>query len=366
MSKTGWIKTAAVLVIICIALFTGCASTRGDFRAVGESDCLTDDFSGDLYAWQADSSEQYKLIQKEDESHISFLESGGVSLKDSLVSDFRMEFDIRLDGPIENDIPFAMINFRNYFQKRYCLIIEPTMATINAARQKHSKLTTLDAVESKHRLRRWYKYEIAAVGNKIKVFKDDVLIFDIIDEGSEIDKGNIWFEVHSEYSVAHFKVCRLTDFVLIDEEEEAADDETAIPVSEEKITVALNNFENRGVPSYEASLLTDLYSHSLLETGVFRVIERKELDKILSEQELQLSDITSENTVKIGEILNAPYLCTGSIGKMGTTYLINVKLIRIETGETLVNEKKELSDPDTISAGIEELSRRLALKITAE
>ena len=51
---------------------------------------------------------------EDSEEALEFLSSGGATVKNSVISDFRMEFDIRLDAPLESDIAFAMINFRNY------------------------------------------------------------------------------------------------------------------------------------------------------------------------------------------------------------------------------------------------------------
>ena len=286
-------------------------------------------------------------------------------MENSLVSDFRMEFEVRLEAPVEYEIATAMINFRNYFNKRYVLIIEPTMASLKVARVKHNELIDLAEASTPHTLNRWYKYEIVAVGNNFKVFKNDVLILDVPDPDSMVGSGNIWFESHSKYSFTNVKISMLEDFVELDSKIEEQPQQERIFPPEEKITVAVGDFENLGVPSYEISLLSDLYSYSLLSTGVFRVLERKELKKVLSEQELQLSDISEEEgSSEIGRILNSDYLSTGSIGKLGEQYIVTLKLIEIETGETLISTRKELSDPEAISAGLRSLSEEIARKLT--
>ena len=51
-------------------------------------------------------------------------------------------------------------------------------------------------------------------------------------------------------------------------------------------------------------------------SGIFKLVERKDIQKILEEQNLQLSGITEgENAVKIGQILNAEVLFTGNLFK---------------------------------------------------
>jgi len=353
--------------IVGILLLSGCLTMRSDFMAVGEKEILNESFQGDLYAWNYETPEQFKQVKDEEKSFLRFLTIGGISLENSLVSDFRMEFEVRLEAPVEYGIATAMINFRNYFNKRYCLIIEPTVVSLKVARVRHNELIDLAEAETPHTLNRWYKYEIVAIGNNFKVFKNDFLILDVQDPDFSVNSGNIWFESHSQYSFTNVKIFKLEDFVKLDRKmEEQPQGERIIP-PEEKITVAVGEFENLGVPSYEISLLSDLYSYSLLSTGVFRVVERKELKKVLSEQELQLSDITEEEgAAEIGRILNASYLSTGSIGKLGDQYIVTLKLIEIETGETLISTKKEMSDPAKISAGFQSLSDEIARKITSQ
>jgi TolB-like protein len=350
--------------IIVVLLLSGCLSVRSDFMAVGEEEILNESFQGDLYAWTFAQVGQFTQVKDEKKSFLRFLSGGGISLENSLVSDFRMEFEVRLEAPVEYDMATAMINFRNFFNKRYCLIIEPDVVYLTVARIRHNELMDLAEANTLHTLNRWYKYEIVAVGNNIKVFKNDVLILDVPDPDSSVDSGNIFFESHSKYSFTNVKISRIDDFVELDSKtEEQPQQERTFP-PDEKITVAVGDFENLGVPSYEISLLSDLYSYSLLSTGVFRVLERKELKKVLSEQELQLSDITEEEgSAEIGRILNSNYLSTGSIGKLGEQYIITLKLIEIETGETLISTRKELSDPEAISAVLRSLSEEIARKL---
>ena len=357
-------RGATVLAwIIVVLLLSGCVTMRSDFAAVGEKEIFYETFQGYLYAWTLAQPGQFTQVKDEKKSFLRFLSSGGISLENSLVSDFRMEFEVRLEAPVEYDIATAMINFRNYFNKRYVLIIEPTMASLKVARARHNELLELAEVNTPHTLNRWYKYEIVAVGDNFKVFKNDVLILDVPDPDSTVDSGNIWFESHSKYSFTNVKISMLEDFVELDSKIEEHMQERTIP-TEEKITVAVGDFENLGVPSYEISLLSDLYSYSLLSTGVFRVLERKELKKVLSEQELQLSDITDEEgAAEIGRILNSDYLSTGSIGKLGEQYIVTLKLIEVETGETLISTRKELSDPEAITAGLRSLSDEIARKL---
>ena len=212
---TGKVLRVVSLLICMLGIFllSGCISMRSDFVAVGEEECFNEDFKGNLFAWNLETLDRFRQVKNDNKSFLRFEKVGGASLKNSLVSDFRMEFEIRLEAPVEADIAFAMINFRNYFNKRYCLIVEPTMTSLKVAPVKHSELKTISEIKASHSLNKWYKYEIVAVGNIFKVFKNNVLILDVQDDNSTIDRGNIWFEGHSRYSFTNVRICNLENFV---------------------------------------------------------------------------------------------------------------------------------------------------------
>lgn len=67
--------------------------------------------------------------------------------------------------------------------------------------------------------------------------------------------------------------------------------------------------------------IADLLVDGLVEDGSYRVIERKKLDSLISEQDFSNSDRAEPNakqTAKIGKMLGVKYLIVGSITKFGT------------------------------------------------
>lgn len=71
-------------------------------------------------------------------------------------------------------------------------------------------------------------------------------------------------------------------------------------------------------------------------SDIFTLVERKDIQKILEEQNLQLSGITEgEDAVKIGQILNADVLITGNLFGKEDSFELFLRLVRVETGEIL-------------------------------
>lgn len=86
----------------------------------------------------------------------------------------------------------------------------------------------------------------------------------------------------------------------------------------------------------DAEYFTERLILSSESSDIFTLVERKDIQKILVEQNLQLSGITEgENAVKIGQILNADVLITGNLFGMDNSFELFLRLVRVETGEIL-------------------------------
>ena len=99
-------------------------------------------------------------------------------------------------------------------------------------------------------------------------------------------------------------------------------------------SIAVLDFEGKGVSKVETSVLTDRLRNELVKTKYFRVIERQEMSKILAEQKFQASGCTStECAVEIGQLLGVERIAVGSIGKVGNIYTVSSRVVDVESGE---------------------------------
>jgi len=98
-------------------------------------------------------------------------------------------------------------------------------------------------------------------------------------------------------------------------------------------SVAVLDFDAKGIPDYEAETLTERLRSEIANTKAFRITDRKLLDKIINEQALQQSGCTTDEcAAEVGQLLGAQYMISGSIGKLGETYTVDVKLVSVTTG----------------------------------
>ena len=106
-----------------------------------------------------------------------------------------------------------------------------------------------------------------------------------------------------------------------------------LALGQDKESVAVMDMEGRGISAIEAATLTDRMRSELVRTGVVTVVERGAMQAILAEQDFQLSGCTSDEcAVEVGQLLGVSIMIAGSVGKIGSTFTLDLRTIDIETG----------------------------------
>tara|TARA_B100001996_G_scaffold58645_2_gene41679 strand:- start:1248 stop:1937 length:690 start_codon:yes stop_codon:yes gene_type:complete len=117
-------------------------------------------------------------------------------------------------------------------------------------------------------------------------------------------------------------------------------------VAEGKQTVALLEFEGRGISQLEAKTLTDRLMSEMVNTDAVIMVERNQMDEILNEQGFQQSGCTSsECAAEVGALLGVQNMVSGAFGKLGNSYTIDAKMFSVETGATIRTVSKTYKGP---------------------
>ena len=91
-----------------------------------------------------------------------------------------------------------------------------------------------------------------------------------------------------------------------------------------------------GASATDAEYFTAQLVQSLTKSGTFTAVERKDLQAVLKELEIQLSGAIDESKAsKLGKLIGAEMLVSSTLFDKGKTYEIFLKLLRVETGEIL-------------------------------
>jgi TolB-like protein len=104
----------------------------------------------------------------------------------------------------------------------------------------------------------------------------------------------------------------------------------------ESVSIAVMTFEPRGgVTADTAELLTDNVVAHVRRLGRYtRTVTSKELEASLGlEQQKQLMQCSSEGCIaELGGALDVTHMLTGTVGRLGSEYLLNLRLVVARTG----------------------------------
>lgn len=82
--------------------------------------------------------------------------------------------------------------------------------------------------------------------------------------------------------------------------------------------------------------LSEEITTSLIEQGTSKIVERSQLERILKEQKLQLTDLVQPSTAKaLGRIAGVDAILLGTYADLDTVLKVNVRVISVESGEVL-------------------------------
>jgi TolB-like protein len=86
--------------------------------------------------------------------------------------------------------------------------------------------------------------------------------------------------------------------------------------------------------------MSEMIAAYLIKNGKpLRVVERKQLDSVLSEQELRLSGLLSgDDASRVGELIGVDLLLLGSIVEAGDEFVILARLVETDSGQAILAE----------------------------
>ena len=131
--------------------------------------------------------------------------------------------------------------------------------------------------------------------------------------------------------------------------------------SSARLSIAVLDLSARGISTDEASVLSDKLRTEFIGSGRYDLMEREQMNIVLKEQGFQQIGCTSEAcAVEAGQLIGVRQIVTGSIGKVGSTFLITIKMVDVTTGMILISVDHTLkSDIDELlTKGIPDIVRK--------
>ena len=131
-----------------------------------------------------------------------------------------------------------------------------------------------------------------------------------------------------------------------------------------KETAAVLDFKaTQGISTSETVTLTNKFRSALAKTQVYDVLERSDMETLLKEQDMSLSDMcdNADCAVQVGKLLVAKKMVVGEIGKIGETFSVTVRILDVTTGKVDIAETENYKGS---ADGLLDVFYRLAQKLT--
>ena len=118
-----------------------------------------------------------------------------------------------------------------------------------------------------------------------------------------------------------------------------------------------------GVSAGEASLLTDRLRIEIFNSGLANLMEREQMQEVLTEQGFQHSGACTDDAclVEMGQLLGVERMISGSVGRLGKTLvMLNMRVIDVRTGRLVGVVAKDIrGEIEEVVAHLPALGREL-------
>jgi TolB-like protein len=129
-----------------------------------------------------------------------------------------------------------------------------------------------------------------------------------------------------------------------------------------QITVAVTDFTNQSSEFYLDAWqksVPELLKTELSSSEGMILVERGQIESVLDEQALSMTGLIDSSTAqKVGGLLGAEYVITGTINKNGDWIIINAKILRVVSGK-MIGEMVRARDSEYLSEMVTLLSNNI-------
>ena len=135
--------------------------------------------------------------------------------------------------------------------------------------------------------------------------------------------------------------------------------------AQEKTPVAVIDFYAPEISQSAVVSLSNIVRRKLIETNSFIVVDRNNMQEILEEHNFQQSGACTDLScmVQIGQMLGVRKMVGGTIGLLGSKYIIDLQLVDVESGQIEKMENTEYMGP---VEGLDASIGRVTIQLTGQ
>lgn len=132
----------------------------------------------------------------------------------------------------------------------------------------------------------------------------------------------------------------------------------------QNITVAVPDFTSRSYTNEDLAEFTILFSGFMRENDVVRVLTRRESEWKAITGEIRFQDesglVDRTEVRKLGRALGAQAVVIGTIMKPGNSFILNVSVFDVETGEMTASARKQFRSPNEFNKIFPAVAKKVA------
>ncbi|MDR0443396.1 MAG: DUF1566 domain-containing protein [Treponema sp.] len=83
----------------------------------------------------------------------------------------------------------------------------------------------------------------------------------------------------------------------------------------------------------DAITVRNIVESQMVATGKYQIVTRDDIDKLLENQRIQVSAISSSENLQKLQLANIKYIVTGALDAMGSDYAITIRVLDVSTGQ---------------------------------
>ena len=123
------------------------------------------------------------------------------------------------------------------------------------------------------------------------------------------------------------------------------------------------DFAGNNVPQPEAAEMADCLRTELVNTGLFNVMDKVNMDAVLAEARFQNPGCTEQEcAVAMGKLLKVKQMLVGSLSKLLDDYFITVTVVDAETGKITASYGSDTVPADKLKEACKKLAEQLSGK----
>ncbi|AEJ62032.1 PEGA domain protein [Spirochaeta thermophila DSM 6578] len=133
------------------------------------------------------------------------------------------------------------------------------------------------------------------------------------------------------------------------------------------VRISIFPFQSDYRLSKVAKAATSFVETAFIKESRFDVITRRDMEAVLSQQELSLSDVTDPSSaIRLGKVLTAQYVVIGELQAIGDVVLLAARMLDVETGRMVAAETGTARTLSDLESACTLLARSLAAQFFKE